>query len=124
MTEERKAQMRQYTRERRARFLAAGVCIDCGRPRQDGVQRCVGCHGKMRDRAAGYQGRKRGEDPDRVGATVYEIAAELGVSHQRVSIIIDVALRKLRLACLRAGIDPSDITGAPRSMLARAEDWA
>jgi hypothetical protein len=126
-TDQRKAQMRKYIRDRRERLRLAGMCIDCGKaPPIATAQRCEGCNQRMLDRyARSYEKRMGAEDPtDGAVVTLREIADELGMTHEGVRQILRKAMHKLRKACRKAGIDASDITGKPRSMLERAEDWA
>lgn len=125
MSPMRKSYIADYCKKRRDRLYADGMCIDCGnKPRIETAKRCAECNGCMLSRnAARY--RERNQDArERAEATYEDIAAELGVSREMVRIIMARAIRKLRAACRKAGIDASDITGAPRSMLERAEDWA
>lgn len=113
----------EYVRLRRARLNDAGMCIDCGRRRQlPTAKRCPFCNRKLLD---AHHARKHSVSVGRVsgdGPTLDAIAAELGVSRQRVNQIMATALRKLKRECLRRGIDLSWIVGKPVSMLGRAEE--
>ena len=51
---------KQYSRERRERLKAEGICIDCGRaPARDGGVRCVTCNKKRNESIQAYKLRKR-----------------------------------------------------------------
>jgi hypothetical protein len=113
---------REYIRARRARLIAAGLCIDCGAiPRLETTQRCRGCRDKQ---SAREQMRKvgcvAGREED--GPSLRQIAAALGLSPARVQQILTRALYKLKRECRRRGIDASCIMGKPVSMLASAEE--
>jgi len=45
--------------ERRQRLVAAGLCIDCSRPTQDGKQRCRACIEARRDSTRKYRIKKK-----------------------------------------------------------------
>jgi len=52
------------------------------------------------------------------------IAAELGITQAQARWIFRAALRKLRKACRRYGIEPGDVIGRPVSNFAQSETWS
>jgi hypothetical protein len=112
----------EYTRERRHRLRAAGLCIDCGKyPKIATAQRCLQCNAKQSNRERLRKvGCVSGREAD--GPSLREIADELGISPARVQQILTKALYKLRRECRRLGIDASYIVGKPLGMLASAEE--
>jgi hypothetical protein len=112
----------EYTKARRERLKASGICVDCARTEAiKTAQRCQECNEKQLK-------RKRMARPDCIAGredgapTLREIAEEMGISAPRVQQLLTSALRKVRLECLRRGIDASWIIGTPLSRLAEAED--
>lgn len=111
---------REYMRERRARLLAAGLCIDCGKsPKLPTIQRCDPCNVRQLSRVRVYS-----KTPRVRGAHLTEIAAELGVSRDVVRAELASAIRKVKAACKQHGLSVDDFITMPRSMMARLEDWA
>jgi hypothetical protein len=118
------AEKAKYMRERRARLVAEGLCISCAcKPRLPAVQRCGECN----ERKIRYDASRRlaaGDvGPHGDAATLDEIAIAVGMTKSGVQRIIERTIQKLRRVYRRFGLEPSDIVGVRRSMLANAEDW-
>lgn len=117
----------EYTRNRRARLKATGLCGDCARrPHKPDSARCHPCASKIAAKRKASLARFA-PVPSRYtheAETLAAIAAELGISHQAVRQTIATALRKIAKACRRLGIDASDVVGKPASMAARLQEWA
>jgi hypothetical protein len=52
-------QWARYSRAKRARYLAAGVCAACGHPRDNDSLTCTRCREKMRQRGPAYRAKRR-----------------------------------------------------------------
>ena len=107
----------ERAKRRRVFRKANGICFDCNASTVGGKSRCDAC--AFKHRARNFQ------PPTIAPAMSYdEIAIALGITQAQTRWILMGALRKLRRACKRFSIDPSDIVGRPTSMLARAELWS
>jgi hypothetical protein len=105
---------------RRQRLEAGGWCIGCAKRKRGRTRYCSYCEERV---AESYQ-RRRVSVGKRDGSLmpVPEIARELGVTPSAIRQLLYSALRKLRKAYRREGIDASCIVGQPLSMLASAEE--